>query len=384
MQQLNIKNSLKGSIVNSAIVHDWLISTVGGGENSLEAIHKLFPSPIYTLVHDRKKLKGTYFENLELVSSFIQKFPKSSQKYRTYLPFFPLAIEQFDMQPYDLIISSSHCVAKGVLTHPDQLHISYCYTPVRYAWDLMHQYLRESGLNKGLKGCFAKMVLHYLRGWDIHASRRVDHFVAISHYVARRIQKFYGRESEVIYPPVDATFYQMKEQKENYYVTASRFVPYKKMDLIVEAFSKMPDKKLIVVGDGPDWAKVKEKASVNVELLGYQSNEVLKQLLQNAKGFVFAAVEDFGILPVEAMACGTPVIAFGKGAIRETVIENETGTFFEEQTVGSIIEAVVRFEKRSFDPHKCAERAQFFSLERFNQKFYAFVHQKYAEFKGQR
>jgi len=366
--------------VRSAIVHDWLVSPVGGGEKSLEAIHRLFPSPLFTLVQSKKKMSGSYFQDLDITTSFVQKLPKAESKYRTYLPFFPVAIEQFDLTPYDLVISSSHCVAKGVITHPDQLHICYCYTPVRYAWDLMHQYLKESGLDRGLKGIFARWILHYIRGWDVHASNRVDHFVAISRYVARRIEKFYGREAEVIYPPVDLSYYDLREKKEDYYVTASRFVPYKKMDLIVEAFSQMPNKKLIVIGDGPDWEKVKAKAGANVELLGFQPDVVLRDYLQKAKAFVFAAVEDFGILPVEAMACGTPVIAFGKGAIRETVVDLETGLFFLDQSPQALIEAVKKFESLEFDPSVCRKRAELFSKEQFNRQFQSFVLNKYKEF----
>jgi len=242
--------------------------------------------------------------------------------------------------------------------------------------------LMESGLDKGVKGAIARVMLHYLRGWDLHASKRVDHFIAISNYVARRIKKIYGRESTVIYPPVDISFYEIERAKDNYYVTASRFVPYKKISLIVEAFSKMPDKKLVVIGDGPDWKKVKEKAGPNIELLGYQSDEILKRHLQKGRAFLFAALEDFGILPVEAMACGTPVIAFGKGGALETVVENETGLFFEEQTTSSIINAVNDFEKRDFDLQKCRNRAELFSVERFDREFSSFVNQKYSEFRN--
>lgn len=367
--------------MRSAIIHDWLVSSVGGGEKVLEMIHRLFPSPIHTLVHNRKKLSGSYFEHLELKSSFIQKLPMAEKKYRNYLPLFPMAIEQFDLSKYDLVLSSSHCVAKGVIIHPHQLHICYCHTPVRYAWDLMHQYLSESKLETGIKGFLAKWILHYIRGWDVHSSSRVDHFIANSKYVATRIKKFYGRESKVIYPPVDLSFFEMQEQKEAFYVTASRFIPYKKIGLIVDAFSKMPNRKLVAIGDGPDWKKVKEKAGANIELLGYQSNLVLKQYLQRAKGFVFAALEDFGILPVEAMACGTPVIAFGQGAVKETVVNGKTGLFFPEQTESSIIEAIEAFEKLKFDPRECRKQAEKFSQEHFSRQFQDFVTEKYTEFK---
>ena len=360
--------------MRSALVHDWLISGVGGGEKVLEAIHRLFPSPIYTLVQNKSKLQGTYFQDLEIHSSFIQKFPKAETKYKNYLPFFPLAIEQFDVTSFDLVISSSHCAAKGIITSPDQLHVCYCHTPMRYAWDLTHEYLKEC---RGIKGALARLFLHYLRGWDAQSAQRVDHFVANSEYVAQRIKKFYGRSAKVIYPPVDLSLFQKREDKEDFYITASRFVPYKKIDLIVEAFAKMPDKKLVVIGDGPEWKKVKEKAAANIELLGYQPDSVLKSCLQKAKAFVFAAVEDFGILPVESMACGTPVIAYGKGGLKETVIDGETGLFFADQSVGSLIEAIERFETVEFDSEKCRRRAEFFSQTRFNDEFKQFILEKY-------
>jgi glycosyltransferase involved in cell wall biosynthesis len=359
--------------MKTALVHDWLVSTVGGGEKVLEAIHRLFPAPIYTLVQNSKKLKGTYFESIEIFSSFIQKLPRAEVKYQSYLPLFPLAIEQFDFSGFDLVISSSHCAAKGVITSPEQIHICYCNTPMRYAWDLMHVYLKEMG---GFKRVLAKLFLHYLRGWDFHSAQRVDHFIANSRYIAKRIEKFYGRKSEVIYPFVDLSFFQKGSEKEAFYVAASRLVPYKRMDLIVEAFSKMPDKKLIVIGDGPEWNRVKAKAGKNVELMGYQPDSVLRQFLQRAKGFVFAAIEDFGILPVEAMACGTPVIAFGKGGARETVVAEKTGLFFSEQTVESLIEAVQRFERLEFDPETCRQQAEKFSVDRFNEQFKQFVNSK--------
>ncbi len=362
--------------MRSAIVHDWLISGVGGGEKVLQAIHRLFPSPIFTLIQNRQKLRGTYFQDLPIRSSFIQKFPKAETKYKSYLPFFPMAVEQFNLTSYDLVISSSHCAAKGVITSPDQLHICYCHTPMRYAWDLMHDYLRESNLHRGIKGAIARFFFHYLRGWDVHSSHRVDHFIANSHYVARRIEKFYGRTASVIYPPVDVSFFQEMKAKEEYYITASRFVPYKRIDLIVEAFSKIPDKKLIVIGDGPEWKKIKGKATPNIELLGFQPDLVLREHMQKARGFVFAAAEDFGIIPVEAMACGTPVIAFGKGGVRETVIHGETGYFYGEQSISSLIEAVQKFEKCEWDSYKCRKRAEEFSQERFSDQFKQFVLEK--------
>jgi glycosyltransferase involved in cell wall biosynthesis len=346
---------------------------MGGAEKVLETLTETFPAKLFTLVQDPKKLQGTPFEEMDVKTSFIQKLPRAKSKYRSYLPLFPMAIEQFDLSDYDLVISSSHSIAKGVLTHADQLHICYCHTPMRYAWDLYQQYLREAKLKSGLKGILAKLFLHYLRIWDAHCSSRVDSYVANSEYVARRIQKLYEKEATVIYPPVDIDYFSLFEEKEDFYLTASRMVPYKKIDLIVEAFGEMPDKKLVVIGDGPEMDKVKAKAKGNVEILGYQEDSVLRSYLQRAKGFVFAALEDFGILPVEAQGCGTPVIAFGKGGACETVVENETGLFFEEQSVPSLIKAVKAFEKQEFEPKKIRVHSEKFRPEVFKAKFQALV-----------
>ncbi|OHE75469.1 MAG: glycosyl transferase [Verrucomicrobia bacterium RIFCSPHIGHO2_12_FULL_41_10] len=357
--------------MKTALVYDWFAELPGGGEKAFEAIYSLFPSPIYTLLYSQNSIQGTTYEHETFHSSFIQKFPQSLKRYRSYLPFYPLAIEQFDLSSYDLILSCSHCVAKGVLTHAEQTHLCYCYTPMRYAWDLYHQYLQEAKFLKGIKGRLAQFFLHYLRMWDLQSSPRVDAFGAVSHYVAKRIQKTYGRTSTVIYPPVDTDFYKMGSKKEEFYLTASRMVPYKKMDLIVEAFSQMPDKRLVVIGDGPEMEKIKAKATKNIELIGYQSNEVLKETMQKAKAFLFAAIEDFGIVPVEAQGCGTPVIAYGKGALLETVIPEKTGLFFDEQTALSLICAVKRFEaiQDHFDAATIRAHAETFSRIRFQEQF---------------
>lgn len=354
-----------------AIVHDWLV-TYAGAERVLEQLLNIFPeADLYSIVDFLPENNRNFITNKKVTTSFIQKLPKAKTKYRNYLPLMPLAIEQFDLQGYDLIISSSHCVAKGVITGPDQKHICICYTPVRYAWDLQGQYLKESGLTKGLKGWIVKAILHYIRLWDLRTVNGVDEFIAISDYIKRRIWKAYRRESMVIYPPVDVEKFEFCEKKEDFYLTASRMVPYKKMDLIVEAFSKMPDKRLIVIGDGPDLKKIKEKAGKNVTLLGYQPFEVLKEHMQKAQAFIFAAEEDFGITPVEAQACGTPVIAYGKGGALETVVGidkvNPTGVFFEKQTVESICKAVDKFEEvqDKIKPQICRANAERFSNERF-------------------
>lgn len=332
-----------------AIVHDWLV-TYAGAERVLREMLTLYPqADLFAVVDflgdaDRERLLGKHAQ-----TTFIQGLPWARKKYRGYLPLMPLAIEQLDLSAYDLVLSSSHAVAKGVLTGPDQLHLCMCYSPIRYAWDLQHQYLSESGLDHGAKGWLAKIILHYLRLWDSRTASGVDSFIAISHYIGRRILKTYRRSSSVIYPPVDVAEFPLCRDKEDFYVTASRMVPYKKVDLIVEAFNAMPDKRLVVIGDGPGFAKV--KAAANVELVGFADQDVLRDTLQRARAFVFAAEEDFGIAPVEAQACGTPVITFGKGGALETVRglglvdEKPTGLFFAEQSVPAIVEAVGRFER---------------------------------------
>lgn len=362
-----------------ALIHDWL-TVEGGAEKVLTSLVELFPSDIYTLVKSPKCVERLSLNMEHIYTSFIQKLPFAKRKYHLYLPLFPMAIEQFDLSNYDIIISSSHSVAKGVLTHSEQLHICYCHTPMRYAWDLYQHYLRASKLNRGIKGVCAKTFLHYLRMWDLLSSSRVDAYIANSRYVARRIFKAYQRRSEVLYPPVDVNFFTLEESKEKFYLAASRFVPYKKIDLIVEAFGTMPDKRLIVIGDGPEKSRIKRKAKKNVEILGYQSDEILRNHLQRARGFVFAALEDFGILPLEAQACGTPVIAFGKGGTLESVSEGQSGIFFREQTVDSIVTAVHDFEKREFDAKLIRTHAKKFRKERFKKAFKTLVDEKYKSF----
>ena len=369
--------------MKKALIHDWF-STYAGAEKCVESFTNIWDDfEIYSLIDflsgaDRNKiLKGKRAH-----TSFIQKLPFAKDKYRNYLPLFPLAIEQFDLSGYDVVLSSSHAVAKGVLTHSNQLHIAYVHTPIRYAWDLYHQYLRESGLDRGLKGMLAKYFLHKIRLWDASTVNRVDHYVANSRYIARRIKKTYGKPSDVIYPPVDVDKFRLREAKEEFYLTASRMVPYKKIDLIVEAFSQT-DKKLLVIGDGPDMAKIKSKAGKNVELLGFADDETMADLMGRAKAFVFAAEEDFGITPVEAQACGTPVICFGRGGARETVLDGESGLYFMEQNTKELLAAVAKFEQNydKFEPAKIRENSLKFSRARFEAEIKSYVEKKYEEFK---
>lgn len=369
--------------MKKALIHDWF-STYAGAEKCIESFTDIWDDfEIYSLIDflsgtDRDKiLKGKRAH-----TSFIQRLPFAKDKYRNYLPLFPLAIEQFDLSDYDVVLSSSHAVAKGVLTHSNQLHIAYVHTPIRYAWDLYHQYLRESGLDRGLKGMLAKYFLHKIRLWDASTANRVDHYVANSRYIARRIKKTYGKPSDVIYPPVDVDKFTLREAKEEFYLTASRMVPYKKIDLIVEAFSQT-DKKLLVIGDGPDMAKIKSKAGKNVELLGFADDETMADLMGRAKAFVFAAEEDFGITPVEAQACGTPVICFGRGGARETVRDGESGLYFMEQNAKELLAAVAKFEQNydKFEPTKIRENSLKFSRARFEAEIKSYVEKKYEEFK---
>lgn len=369
--------------MKKALIHDWF-STYAGAEKCVESFTNIWNDfEIYSLIdflsdaNRDKILKGKRAH-----TSFIQKLPFAKDKYRNYLPLFPLAIEQFDLSGYDVVLSSSHAVAKGVLTHSNQLHIAYVHTPIRYAWDLYHQYLRESGLDHGLKGVLAKYFLHKIRLWDASTANRVDHYVANSRYIAYRIQKTYGKSSDVIYPPVDVDKFTLREAKEEFYLTASRMVPYKKIDLIVEAFSQT-DKKLLVIGDGPDMAKIKSKAGKNIELLGFASDETMADLMGRAKAFVFAAEEDFGITPVEAQACGTPVICFGRGGARETVRDGESGLYFMEQNAKELLAAVAKFEQNydKFEPTKIRENSLKFSRARFEAEIKSYVEKKYEEFK---
>lgn len=363
-----------------ALVHDWLV-TLGGAEKVLLSMANVYQADIFTLLMDQNKNMKALFKDQKIHTSWIQKLPFAKRFYRSYLPFFPFAIEQFDLSHYDLILSSSHAVAKGVITNAEQLHICYCHTPMRYAWDLYHFYLKEAKLKRGLRAFLAKGFLHYLRLWDRLAAERVDAYIANSKFVAKRILKIYGKEAEVIYPPVNVEEDFLPAQKEDYYLTASRLVPYKKIDLIVETFARLPDKKLLVIGEGPDRKKILAKATKNIAYLGYQEDAVLKEKMKKARAFIFAAVEDFGILPVEAQGCGTPVIAYGKGGILETVVENQTGIFFSDQTEDSLRKGIEIFEAREkeFDPKKIHAHAFTFHEKHFQKKFKEFVEKKYAD-----
>jgi glycosyltransferase involved in cell wall biosynthesis len=368
-----------------AIVHEWFV-TYAGSERVVEQILNLFPhADLFAVVDFLNNSQRGFIQNKPVQTTFIQKLPFAKAKFRQYLPLMTLAIEQLDLSAYDLIISSSHAVAKGVLTAPHQLHISYVHSPIRYAWDLQHQYLKESNLERGIKSWIARWILHQIRIWDTRTANGVDLFVSNSEFIARRIHKVYRRSATVIYPPVDLQNYTLCEQKHEFYLTASRLVPYKRIDLIVEAFSQMGDRSLIVIGDGEQMAKIRAKASSNIKFLGHLEPEALREYMQKARAFVFAAEEDFGITPVEAQACGTPVIAYGRGGVCESVrgldCDRPTGVFFAEQTVVSIHAAVLEFEKNCdrILPTTCHENAMRFSTERFQAEFLEFVEQAWRD-----
>lgn len=368
-----------------AIIQEWLV-TVGGSDKVVKAIADIFPNAdIYTLVAKKEVCEELGINWNKVHTSFIQKMPFGIKKYRSYLPLFPFAVEQFDLRGYDVIISSSHCVAKGVLTKADQLHICYCHSPIRYVWDMYNEYLEETNLTKGFKSWLVRYLLHRIRKWDMLSSFRVDYYISNSNYVAQRIKETYRREATTIHPNIDISHFELCEQKEDFYLASSRLVAYKKIDIIIEAFNRMPDKKLIVIGGGPNLKKYQELAKENVTVMGYQPFNTLKEKMQKAKAFIFAADEDFGMIPIEAEACGTPVIAYGHGGSLETVSKGKTGLFFHEQSPESIIKAVEDFEsmgKVPFDYKTCRKWAEGFSEERFKKEIKDFVETKYKEFKN--
>ncbi len=367
-------------MVNSAIIHEWLV-TLAGAESVLQSIYRLYPGTIYTLFYDPEEIKGMLWEEERIVTSMLQKLPFAKKHHRIYLPLFPMAIEQFDLREHKLIISSSYAVAKGVLNSSDQLHICYCHSPMRYIWDLTYEYLEASGLERGIKSFIVRMILHYIRLWDIGSANRVNEFIANSHYIAHRIWKCYNRPAHVIYPPVDVDRFYISEKKDNYFITISRLVPYKRLDIIIEAFNhlKLP---LLIVGDGPCMKSLRKIAGPTIEFVGHCSTGEVEKLLSNARAFVFSAEEDFGIVNVEAQAAGVPVIAFGRGGVLETVIEGKTGLFFKRQTPLCLIEAIQEFLEKedSFDPYEIRKNAERFPRSRFEREFKSFVDEAWENF----
>jgi len=369
--------------IRVALVHDWLTGQ-RGGEKVLEVLAEIFPTaPIYTLFH----FKGSQSEVIEqrtIRTSFLQRLPFLSSKYRLYLPLFPLAAELFDLREFDLVISSSHCVAKGIIPHAEALHISYIHSPVRYAWNQYFAYFAPSSLSP-FSRLFIPPVIHRLRVWDESSSARVDHFIANSRTVARRIRKYYRRDAEVIPPPVDTDFFRPPEvePERKYYLVVSALVPYKKIDLAVQVFNRTGEA-LKIVGTGPDLRKLERASRPNIEFLGQVPNDVLRSLYQEAKALLLPGEEDFGIALVEAQACGTPVLAYGRGGAAETVVSGQTGLLFADLSAAGLGAALDNFRSMKFNKTTLRSNAMTFSRAVFTQEMTSCLEHKWAEFKGNR
>ncbi len=370
---------------NIAFVHEWLTEW-GGSEDSLRMMLACYPQArLHATIDFLSQSDRSRLGAATIRTTFLQRAPGVRNRFWNYLPLTPLAVESHDLRDAHVIVSSSHACAKGVLTRGDQLHLSYVYSPMRYAWDLHQTYLEDYGLSRGARGLLARFMFHRLRMWDRQTANNVDLMIAISRHVQHRIWRTYRRPSRVLYPPVRTDLFQLQTRKEDHYVTVSRLVSYKRIDVLLEAFRAMPSRKLVVIGDGPELPRLRASCPPNVSLLGRQPDDVVRQHLQAARAFLFAAHEDFGISPVEAQACGTPVIAYGAGGSLETVrglhgADRPTGLFFREQTPASVIEAVQAFEQAgaSFVPETCREWAEHFSEERFRREFTGCVEQAWA------
>ncbi|WP_372621859.1 glycosyltransferase [Falsiroseomonas sp.] len=350
-----------------AIVHEWL-DTYAGSERVVEQMLELFPeADLFTVCDFMPEAERGFLRGKVPTTSFIQRLPRARKWFRYYLGLMPLAVEQFDLSEYDLVLSSSHAVAKGVLTGPATLHVSYVHSPMRYAWDLQHQYLRQSGMDRGVKGAATRWLLGRLRAWDHASAARPDVILANSAWIAERIRKAWRRESTVVHPPVDIEGFPFRPAKGEAYVIASRLVPYKRVELVAEAFRAMPDRQLIVIGDGPSMPRLRAAAAgaTNIAIRGRLPQMELVALLQSARAFVFAAEEDFGIGMVEAQACGTPLIAYGRGGAADIVQDGATGVLFGAQSVEAITDAVRRFEALTIAPEACRANAERFSRDAF-------------------
>ncbi|MGK7944670.1 MAG: glycosyltransferase [Microcystaceae cyanobacterium] len=364
-----------------ALVHEWLTpKATGGSELVVQEILKHIEADLYALIDFESDNPHSYLYKRSIGTTFLQQFPLARNGVQKYLPFLPLAIEQLDLRDYDVILSSSHAVAKGVITRPDQLHICYCHTPMRYAWDLTFDYLEGSKAGTGIQGIFTRYLLHRLRQWDVISANQVDYFIANSQHTARRIWRCYRRQAKVIYPPVNLERFKLRKKKEDFYLTLSRLVSYKKVSLIVEAFNQL-GLPLVVIGKGKELKQLQQQAKSNIQFLGEQPNEIVEDYLSRAKAFVYAACEDFGIALVEAQACGTPVIAYGGGGALETVIdvrqhpEKGTGLWFSPQTPDALIKAVQAFESEpySIEPESCRRQSAKFSPKIFETSYIRFL-----------
>lgn len=377
-----------------AIAHDWLV-TLGGSELVLRELLRIFPgATVFTLIDKMPEPDRSFVGVEQTRTSFLNRVPGVASTYRRLLPLFPAAVSSLDLGSFDVVISNSHAVAKGVRTRPHQLHVCYCLSPMRYAWDLRGQYLRESGLADGFRGFAANRLLDRLQRWDRATTARVDSFATLSHYIADRITRAYGRRAAVIHPPVDVDYFALDQSRRpgsgDYYFTMSRFVPYKRIDLIARAFAHLPDRRLVIAGTGPDVEKVRAAAGPNVELVGRVERDEARALLGGARAFVFAAEEDFGIAPVEAQARGVPVIAYSRGGTLETVRglndDAPTGVFFDEQSDLAIAHAVRDFERNAhrIEPTACRANAERFSEHVFRNEFSAFVEREWQSFQVRR
>ena len=376
------------SVIKYALVHEWLTpKATGGSELVVKEILKHIKADVHALIDFESSNPESYLYGRTIGHTFLQNFPFARNGVQKYLPLLPLAMEQLDLREYDVILSSSHAVAKGVLSSPQQLHICYCHTPMRYAWDLTFDYLNHSRAGKGIPGIFTRYLLHRLRQWDVISANRVDYFIANSHHTARRIWRCYRREAKVIYPPVNIERFPFSSEKQDFYLTVSRLVSYKKIALIVRAFNQL-GYPLVIVGDGPDLPKIRQMAQGNIKVLGAQNDQVVEQYMTQAKAFVYAACEDFGIALVEAQACGTPVIAYGGGGALETVIDirqdrdQGTGIFFFPQTHQALVDTVETFSgfQHQIKPESCRNQAAKFTPKVFETSYLAFLEQCYQDF----
>lgn len=362
-----------------ALIHDWL-PFMGGAERVLTNFLEIYPTaPIYTPICNRDNLDGI-LKDADIRTSYLQKGKKEIKNHRNLFPFMPTAIESFNLNEYDIVLSSSSSVAKAVITKPDTLHICYCHSPMRYGWEFSHEY---AGKMAGKKGIKAKILSYFLTGiriWDNVSADRVDYFIANSENVAKRIWKHYRRESVVIHPPVRCSLFNISDVDEDYFLIVSRLQEYKRIDLAVEAFNKL-GLPLVIIGDGPDREKLEKMAKPNIKFLGRESDEVIKEHYAKCRAFIFPGEEDFGITPLEAQASGRPVIAYGKGGALETVLNNETGIFFNEQEVESLIKAIEKFDKMNFNKNKIRNHAKMFDEEIFKKKIKKFIDEKNEEFR---
>jgi len=356
-----------------AIVCDWL-TNFGGAEKVILALHHLFPqAPIYTSVYNKDKMPG--FENAEIHTSYLQNFPWAKKKHQLYLPFYPGVFEQFNLDGFDIVISSSHSCAKGIITKPETLHICYCHSPMRYAWEDSINYIDQYEINPLIKR-IAGSFIHKLRIWDRLSAERVDAFIANSATVQKRIYKYYRKPSSIIHPFVDTSEFKLNNNRKDYFLAVGRLIPYKRFDLIIQAFNKLK-LPLIIAGTGVASDKLKQMAGDNVQFTGFINNDDLRKLYSEARALIFPQIEDFGIIPLEAMATGCPVIAFNRGGAGETVIDGETGVFFDRQTPESLAEAVTYFGQNKFDGAKIRKHAETFDLEVFNKKIIDFIEKKW-------